>query len=172
LIRPAQQLAALDNQKLPAHHHQMHRQPVASELARKHKDTMIIPDNGRDSRGRFAQGNTIASAGGHARAAKLSKRKRRAIATKARRAMVDRSFHGDDAAQRRYLAQLGRYAYELMAGSYRPGSPLRTSARHPGPIQDWLAVYWTPSLFDRLNQDLELMPLRSAQPAGQSSISN
>jgi hypothetical protein len=46
------------------------------------------------------------------------------------------------ATQRLYLAELGRYAYEVQAGSFLPGSPLRTNCQHPGPIQDWLSIYW------------------------------
>lgn len=108
----------------------------------------------RDSRGRFVRGNSIAATGGHARAQKLSPRRRKAIARQARRRMVERHFAGDDRQQRAYFAELGRYAYEAQAGSYRPGSPLRTNVRHPGPIQDWRAQRMTFSLFDVLNQDV------------------
>lgn len=108
----------------------------------------------RDRRGRFVKGNTIASAGGQARAAKLSPRRRKAIARLARRRMVERHFGGDDRQQRQYFAELGRYAYEAQAGSYRERSPLRTAVRHPGPIQDWRARKLTFSLFDAINQDV------------------
>jgi hypothetical protein len=115
---------------------------------------MSIPENGRDSRGRFVAGNTIASAGGQARAKALTKRRRRAIARKARRAMVRRHFGGDDTAQRRYLAALGRYAYEVAAGSFLPGSPLRTMAQHPGSIQEWRQRYYQLDLYCALNKDV------------------
>ncbi len=85
----------------------------------------------RDKRGRFVRGNTLARAGGQARAAKLTPRRRKAIARLARRRMVERHFGGDD---RR--------------------SPLRTAVRHPGPIQDWRAKKLTFSLFDAINQDV------------------
>ena len=108
----------------------------------------------RDKRGRFIRGNTIASAGGQARAQALTPQRRRAIARQARRRMVERHFGGDDGQQRRYFAELGRYAYEAQAGSYRARSPLRTAVRHPGPIQDWRARQMTFSLFDAINQDV------------------
>ena len=108
----------------------------------------------RDSRGRFVRGNSIASIGGQARAQKLSPRRRKAIARLARRRMVERHFGGDDRQQRQYFAELGRYAYEAAAGSYRPGSPLRTAVQHPGPIQDWRGRKMTYVLFDALNQDV------------------
>lgn len=104
------------------------------------------PPRQRDNRGRFVRNNRISSQGGRARAAALSRRRRRAIARKGRRAMVLRHFGGDDHAQRRYWAQLGAYVYERMAGAYRPGSPLRPNAAHPGPIQDWRATYYTGDL--------------------------
>jgi hypothetical protein len=116
---------------------------------------MSIAQTERDSRGRFQRGNQIAAVGGHARAAKLSKRKRRAIARKGYRAMVAKHFSGDTRAQRLYLADLGRYAYEVQAGSYQPGSPLRTSAQHPGPIQEWLSRYWQPGLLAGAHLDVE-----------------
>lgn len=116
---------------------------------------MSIAQPDRDSRGRFTPGNSAASVGGHARAATLTPRKRRAIARKGYRAMVARHFSGDARAQRTYLAQLGRYAYEVQAGSFLPGSPLRTNCQHPGPIQEWLSRYWQPSLLvgDHLDID-------------------
>lgn len=106
----------------------------------------MITQTDRDTRGRFAPGNSAASAGGRARAVKLSQRRRRAIARKGYRAMVAKHFAGDFRAQRMYLAELGRYVYEVQAGSFLPGSPLRTNCQHPGPIQEWLSKYWQPSL--------------------------
>jgi len=102
----------------------------------------------RDRRGRFARGNRAARAGGLARAAALDAGRRQEIARTARRAMVDRHFHGDDDLQRRFFAELGAYVYDQAAGAGRPGSPLRPIARHPGPIQDWIARFYTRPLFD------------------------
>ncbi len=113
------------------------------------------PQLNRDARGRFIAGNHAASAGGRARAAKLSRRRRKAIARKGYRVMVARHFGGDRQAQRKYLAQLGAYNYEVMAGSYLPSSPLRSNASHPGPIQDWRARYYTPSLLFGEHRDVE-----------------
>ena len=118
---------------------------------------MSIAQTERDSRGRFQRGNQIAAIGGHARAAKLSKRKRRAIARKGYRAMVAKHFAGDVRAQRRYFADLGRYAYEVQAGAFLPGSPLRPNAQHPGPIQDWLSRYWQPDLLHGPHLDVQFM---------------
>jgi hypothetical protein len=109
----------------------------------------------RDARGRFLPGNTAAGQGGRARAAKLNPRRRRAIARRGYRAMVRRHFGGDRHAQRTYLAQLGTYVYERMAGAFLPGSPLRTTSRHPGPIQDWRAAYYTPDLYTGQHIDVE-----------------
>lgn len=71
--------------------------------------------------------------------------------------MVARHFGGDRQAQRKYLAALGAYVYEVMAGSYLPGSPLRSNASHPGPIQDWRARHYTPNLFTGAHRDVEFM---------------
>lgn len=109
----------------------------------------------RDARGRFVRGNGVASDGGRARAAKLTPRRRRQIARKGRAALVRKHFHGDDRAQRHYLAALGAYAYEVAAGAYDPRTPLRPNATHPGPIQDWLAHYWTPGLFTGAHIDID-----------------
>ena len=93
----------------------------------------------RGKRGRFTKGNPEAAQGGRARAATLSPERRRAIARQARAAMVRKHFGGDDGAQRAYFAALGVFNYEVQAGAFRPCSPLHTSARHPGAIQDWRA---------------------------------
>lgn len=69
--------------------------------------------------------------------------------------MVRKHFGGDDRAQRRYLADLGAYIYERMAGAFRPGSPLRPNASHPGPIQDWRAEHYTQDLFTGDHRDVE-----------------
>lgn len=71
--------------------------------------------------------------------------------------MVARHFGGDRQAQRHYLAQLGVFVYERMAGSFLPGSPLRTNATHPGAIQDWRARYYTPSLLSGEHRDVQFM---------------
>ena len=114
----------------------------------------------RDARGRFTTGNTIASVGGRARAAALSPRRRKAIARKARRAMVRKHFAGDDQAQRKYLAELGRYVYEVQAGTFQPGSPLRTNTRHPGSIQEWRSRYYQLGLFAGQHLDVEFIHRR------------
>jgi hypothetical protein len=111
----------------------------------------------RDARGRFVAGNHASSAGGRARAIKLPARRRRAIARRGYRAMVRKHFGSDGRAQRQYLAQLGTYNYERMAGSFLPGSPLRTNASHPGPIQDWRSRYYTPDLFTGAHRDVQFM---------------
>lgn len=103
----------------------------------------------RDSRGRFVKGNEFASAGGMARAKKLSKRRRRQIAKKARRAMVDRHFMGDDKAQREYFAQLGTWNYERMAGvDVGLGGAIAKATRHPGRPSDFMERRLQMSLLD------------------------
>lgn len=106
--------------------------------------------------GRFAPGNTIASHGGHARAAKLSKRRRRQIAKKARRALVEKHFAGDDRAQKEYLAELGRWAYEQQAAvDVGLGASVRLATRHPGTIQEFRARFYQMSLFTPLNAEVD-----------------
>ncbi len=107
-------------------------------------------------RGQFEPGNTLAKLGGQARAAKLSPRRRRAIARKGRRAMVAKHFAGDDRAQRAYFAELGAYNYDVAAGSYDPSSPLRPFAKHPGTIQEFLERRWQPSLLAGAHVDVEI----------------
>lgn len=97
---------------------------------------------------KFTNNNSFASKGGKARAERLSAERRREIARRARAVMVSRHFGGDDLAQRAYFAELGVYNYEVQAGAFRPGSPLRTNARHPGTIQDWRARRYQLDLFD------------------------
>jgi len=93
----------------------------------------------RDARGRFMAGNQFARAGGQARAAKLSPRRRKTIARKARRAMVRKHFAGDDRAQRKYFA----------------GTPVPVRAAHPGPIQEWRSRYYQLDLLNDLHRDVE-----------------
>ena len=92
----------------------------------------------RDAKGRFLPGNTEAVAGGRARAAKLSRRRRRAIARKAYRAMVEKVFLGDYRAQRAYFGALGLW------NSEKPflGTPIPVRATDPGKPTDFLAHYW------------------------------
>lgn len=100
------------------------------------------PPRQRDARGRFTRNNTISSAGGKARAAALSRRRRKAIARKGYRTMLRKHWAGDARAHAHYWAEMGRFQYEVQAGALlpdgtrNPRSPLRTNARHPGPIQE------------------------------------
>ncbi len=104
----------------------------------------------RDARGRFTPGNTAASAGGRARAAKLSRRRRRAIARQGYRAMVARHFDGDERAQRKYFAALGLWNSERVF----EGTPVPVRASHPGPIQEWRARFYQLGLFAGLHLDV------------------
>ena len=97
----------------------------------------------RDAKGRFLPGNTEAAAGGRARAAKLSRRRRRAIARKGYRVMVKKHFLGDYRAQRAYFGDLGRWNYEQMAAvTGGLGLSVRRATHHPGKPTDFLARYW------------------------------
>ena len=97
----------------------------------------------RDTQGRFTSGNAFAAEGGRARAKKLSKRRRRAIARKAYRAMVKKHFAGDYRAQKAYFRALGLW------NSEKPfvGTPIPVRATDPGKPTDFLARYWQLSLF-------------------------
>ena len=110
----------------------------------------------RDEKGRFTKGNPFAAEGGRARAKKLSKRRRRAIARKGRRAMVEKHFAGDDRAQREYFAALGRYnAMAVIPATWSTlGASVARAARHPGSPNDFLTVYWQGKLFDALVADV------------------
>ena len=118
---------------------------------------MSIAQTERDERGRFVRGNQVSSKGGLARARVLTPSRRRAIARKGYRAMVRKHFMGDARAQRDYLAALGRYNYEVLAGTFAPGSPLRTAVTHPGPIQEFLSRYWQSELLVGPHLDLQFM---------------
>ena len=111
----------------------------------------------RDARGRFAPGNTIASAGGHARAKRLTRRRRRAIARQGYRALVKRRFDGDANCQRAFLAALGAYAYEVQAHAFDPRSPLRPNAYHPGSIQEFRARFYQLDLLRGPHRDVDFM---------------
>lgn len=104
-----------------------------------------------DSRGRFAPGNSLAAAGGRARAAKLSKRRRRAIARKGYRAMVRKHFLGDERAQRAYWAALGMWNSEKVF----IGTPVRVRATDPGKPQDFLQHYWQLQLLNGAHLDVQ-----------------
>jgi hypothetical protein len=104
----------------------------------------------RKRRGQFRPGNEFARLGGLARAASLSKRRRRDIARRGWDAMVAKCFLGDQIAAKHYLAQLGTWNSEKVF----IGTPVPVRASHPGPIQDWLAQYWTPDLFTGAHRDV------------------
>ncbi len=104
-------------------------------------------------RGQFQPGNEFARLGGQARAARLSKRRRREIARRGWDAMVERHFAGDQIAAKHYLAALGTWNSEKVF----EGTPVPVRGRHPGPIQEWLAAYWTPDLFTGDHIDVDFM---------------
>ena len=83
--------------------------------------------HGRDNAGRFTRGNSWASAGGAARAERLTPQERRTIAARGFAAFVDRRFGGDRAAACQWLGQLGAWASDA---PYRERFPV---FEHPGP---------------------------------------
>ena len=105
----------------------------------------------RDEKGRFTQGNPFAAEGGRARAKKLSRRRRRAIARKAYEAMVEKVFLGDFRAQRAYFAALGVWNSEKVF----LGSPIPVRATDPGKPTDFLADFWQLRLYDPLIADVQ-----------------
>jgi len=105
----------------------------------------------RDSKGRFTSGNTEAAQGGRARAEKLSKRRRRAIARKGYRAMVRKHFLGDYRAQRAYWAALGMWNSEKVF----IGTPVPVRATDPGKPQEFLSRYWQLDLLRGEHRDVE-----------------
>ena len=107
--------------------------------------------NNRDSRGRFAPGNAYASKGGLARAAKLSRRRRRQIARMGYRAMVEKHVLGDYRAQRHYFAALGVWNSEKVF----IGTPVPVRAKDPGKPTDFLTRYWQLDLFVGLHRDID-----------------
>ncbi len=107
----------------------------------------------RDAKGRFVNGNPFAAEGGRARAKKLSRRRRRAIARKAYRAMVEKVFLGDFRAQRAYFAALGVWNSEKVF----LGSPIPVRATDPGKPTDFLAVYWQLKLYEGAHRDVQFM---------------
>ena len=106
-----------------------------------------------DHRGRFTRGNTLAAAGGRARAAKLSRRRRKAIARKGYRAMVRKHFLGDYRAQRAYWAALGMWNSEKVF----VGTPVPVRAADPGKPQDFLTRYWQLQLMNGAHLDVQFM---------------
>jgi hypothetical protein len=111
----------------------------------------MIPQNDRDARGRFTPGNRASCAGGAARAAKLSKRRRSAIARQGFQAMVDKWFHGDAHAARRRWAAVGVYNSERVF----EGTPIPVRAQHPGTISEFCERHWQPSLLDGQHRDVD-----------------
>ena len=112
----------------------------------------------RDAKGRFLPGNPEAAAGGRARAKKLSRRRRRAIARKGYRIMVKKHFLGDYLAQKKYFAALGRWNYEQMtAVTGGLGLSVKLATRHPGRPTDFLAAYWQLDLLRGEHNDVQFM---------------
>ena len=66
----------------------------------------------RDERGRFLPGNSLASAGGKARAAALSPARRQEIARLGLIGLANSRFNGDVVAARQYLVQKGLAALD------------------------------------------------------------
>jgi len=108
----------------------------------------------RDAKGRFAVGNTFAAEGGRARAKKLSRWRRKAIARKGYRAMVKKVFLGDYQAQKRYFAALGLWNSEKVF----LGSPIPVRATDPGKPTDFLARYWQLDLLRGEHIDVNFYP--------------
>lgn len=107
----------------------------------------------RDSKGRFTSGNTEAAQGGRARAAKLSKRRRKLIARLGYDAMVAKTFHGDYSAQRAYWGALGVWNSERIF----IGTPVPVRASDPGKPTDFLTRFWQLDLFRGEHRDVEFM---------------
>ena len=107
----------------------------------------------RDALGRFTSGNDLAAAGGKARAAKLSRRRRRkAIARKGYRAMVRKHFLGDYQAQRAYWAALGVWNSEkVFIGTPVPVRPATLASRKTS-----LPRYWQLQLMNGAHLDVEI----------------
>lgn len=114
----------------------------------------------RDAKGRFLPGNAEAAAGGLARAKKLTRRRRKAIARKGYRAMVKKHFLGDYRAQRAYFGDLGRWNYEQMAAvTGGLGLSVRLATHHPGRPTDFLARYWQLDLYRGDHIDVDFYPM-------------
>lgn len=107
----------------------------------------------RAANGQFTRSNSYAAIGGRARAAKLSRRRRRAIARKGYRAMVRKHFLGDFRAQRAYWAALGMWNSEKVF----IGTPVPVRAVNPGKPQEFLAHYWQLELMNGAHLDIDFM---------------
>lgn len=107
----------------------------------------------RDAKGRFLPGNEFAVEGGRARAKKLSRRRRKAIARKGYRAMVKKHFLGDYRAQRAYFGALGVWNSEKVF----LGTPVKIRATDPGKPTDFLALYWQLDLLWGEHLDVQFM---------------
>lgn len=88
------------------------------------------PSRQRSASGKFVKGNHYAKRGGHARAAKLSQRRRRQIAKQGWQGLVNRRFAGDERAAKAWVGAVGAHAYDRrlfdIYGAIRPAFP------HPG----------------------------------------
>lgn len=107
----------------------------------------------RAANGQFTRGNSYAAIGGRVRAAKLSSRRRRAIARKGYRAMVRKHFLGDFRAQRAYWAALGMWNSEKVF----IGTPVPVRAVNPGKPQEFLTRYWQLELMKGAHLDIDFM---------------
>lgn len=91
----------------------------------------------RNSKGQFTKGNPYAQRGGHARAAKLSPRRRRQIAKQGWASLVQRRFAGDERAAKAWVGAVGAYHYDQrildIYGAIRPAFP------HPGDPNEFRA---------------------------------
>lgn len=107
----------------------------------------------RDRRGRFARGNAVASAGGKARAAKLSKRRRRQIAKSGWKAMVRRHFACNEAEAKRWWGEIGAWAYDQQAGA--GNGIIGVAFPHPGDPQSFRARLYQLPLLVGLHLDVD-----------------
>lgn len=71
---------------------------------------------GKDTQGRFTEGNGYASIGGRRRAERLTAEQRRAIARAGFAAMVAKCYHGDTRQAARAIARAGNPADALFYG--------------------------------------------------------
>ena len=77
--------------------------------------------------GRFGPGNSFGSAGGRARAERLTPEQRREIGRAGWRGLVDKRFGGDEDAAREWFAALGAWASQVVHGEFF------SRFEHPGP---------------------------------------
>ena len=95
---------------------------------------MNQPDPNRSAGGKFAKGNTISSKGGQARAAKLSKRRRRQIAKQGFQALVDKRFNGNRQLAKNWVGDIGAHNYAKSTGLR-----LKACFAHPGEPEEYVA---------------------------------